>query len=123
MNKKEEVDLLNFINTYSSSSLSICDEMKELSAKVYDFISNVKSVQEESITEYLIWQWKKIHSKKSFLKHYKLHTKYEESTSGADFELEVWIVKKRSYLPFLIQAKKIIYNTNSYCKKSLNMNA
>ncbi len=105
-----------------SSKRIFCKEMKVLSKKVYDFIDNVPSVQEESITEYLMWQWSLLDKKIKFIKHKKLHTKAQEAKTGADFEIELWIIKSTTAIPFLIQAKKIIESTKSYCRESLNYN-
>ena len=101
---------------------TLCNEIKTLSEQVYDFIDNVPSVQEESITEYLMWQWSLLDKRVKFIKRKRLHTKKEEAKSGADFEIELWVIKSSTALPFLIQAKKIIKKTNSYCSKSLNYN-
>jgi len=106
----------------SSSKRILCKEIKTLSEQVYDFIDNVPSVQEETITEYLMWQWSLLDKKVKFIKRKRLHTKTEEVKSGADFEIELWLIKSSTAIPFLIQAKKIIKKTNSYCSKSLNYN-
>ena len=54
----------------------LCECHQKLVAKIKDFLINVKYVKEESITDYLMWQWKKIdklsiknkHAKNSFRK-------------------------------------------------------
>jgi len=100
----------------------LCKNAQELSLKLYDFIDHVSSVQEESMTEYLIWQWEILNAKVKFFKHRKLHTKIEEAKSGADFELELWILDEKNAVPFMIQAKKIIEPYKRYCQESLNYN-
>ena len=100
----------------------LCKNSKKLSKKLYDFISHVPSVQEESMTEYLMWQWEILNKKVTFFKHLKLHTKTEESRSGADFVLDLWILEEGKATPFIIQAKKIIDKYHKYCKESLNYN-
>ncbi len=99
---------------------SLCSETKRVSEEVYDFIDNISNVQEETLTEYLFWQWRKINKRVKFIERKNLHTKKEEAETGADFEIEIWLIKGKKALPFLVQAKKIIKTTNSYCKKSLN---
>ncbi len=98
----------------------ICKEMKKIEKLVYDFIDNVSAVQEETITEYLMWQWIMLNKKVKFIKSKRLHSKKEESKTGADFEIELWIIGTKKALPFLIQAKKIIKDTNQYCSNTLN---
>ncbi len=104
------------------NKMVLCRNAYKLSEQLYDFITNVSSVQEESITEYLVWQWTILNKKVKFFKHLKLHTKKEEARSGADFELELWILEKGKATPFIIQAKKIIDKYHKYCKESLNYN-
>ena len=96
--------------------------MRNLSKKIYDFMVNVETLQEETITEYLMWQWSLIDKRVGIIKRKRLHTKVEESKTGADFEIELWILHSGKAIPFLVQAKKIIKKTNSYCKNSLNYN-
>jgi phage-related protein len=105
-----------------SSKRILCKEMKVLSEQVYNFIDNVPSVQEESITEYLMWQWSLLDKKVKFVKSKKLHTKVQEAKTGSDLEIELWIITSTTAIPFLIQAKKIIVPTKSYCRESLNYN-
>ena len=87
---------------------SICSETKRVSEEVYDFINNISNVQEETLTEYLFWQWSKINKRVKFIERKNLHTKKEEAETGADFEIEIWLIKDKKALPFLVQAKKII---------------
>ena len=103
-------------------ALYLCRNMKILSKGIYDFITNVPSVQEESITEYLFWQWSILDKKVKFIKRKELHNKNKESKTGADFEIELWIIGSLIAVPFLIQSKKIIKHKNRYCKKTLNYN-
>ena len=114
----------NFIKSKKliKNKKSTCSIIKILSANVYDFIINVCSVQEESITEYIIWQIKKFNKSNVMLKNIKIHTKIQEASTGTDFELELWVIDQTKYIPFLIQAKNIKKETNSYCIKSLNYN-
>ncbi len=102
------------------NKMVLCRNAYKLSEQLYDFITNVSSVQEESITEYLVWQWTILNKKVKFFKHLKLHTKKEEARSGADFELELWILERGKATPFIIQAKKIIDKYHKYCQNSLN---
>ncbi len=94
-----------------------CTENIKLDNEVYDFIDFVNDVGEESITDYLVWQWRKLNAKFNYL-NVKKHTRhFENKVSGADFELELWILTKRSNLSFVFQAKKIIPDYNAYCSK------
>lgn len=84
---------------------------------VHEFISNVPNVGKESITDYLIWQWRKLDKRFNYLNLRKFTKQEENKKSGADFELELWLVGKRQYFPLLIQAKKFIKTYDCYCIK------
>jgi len=71
--------------------MDICEENRALENQVWEFIEYVDDVEEESITDYLVWQWRKLNDRFNYLSVAK-HTKQKENpTSGADFELELWI--------------------------------
>jgi len=94
-----------------------CNEHIRLGNEVYDFIDFVSDVGEESITDYLVWQWRKLNKKFEYL-NVKKHTRhFENKVSGADFELELWVLSKKNNLSIVFQAKKIIPNYNAYCSK------
>lgn len=96
---------------------NICKENIKLSNEVFDFIEHVDDVGEESITDYLVWQWRKLNKKFNYLSVEK-HTKYKEHNfSGADFELELWILTNNNAISFVFQAKKLLKNYNSYNSK------
>ena len=94
-----------------------CNENIKLGNEVYDFIDYVNDVGEESITDYLVWQWRKLNKKFNFLNVEKHTRHFENKVSGADFELELWILTKSNNLSFVFQAKKIIPDYNAYCSK------
>jgi hypothetical protein len=94
-----------------------CEENKKISYDTWDFIEYVPDVGEESITDYLVWQWRKLNNKFNFL-NVKKHTRqFENSISGADFELELWILSRKQSLSFVFQAKKLLKNYNGYTNK------
>lgn len=96
---------------------SLCDANKAVSTEIRDFISNVGDVKEESITDYLVWKWRELDARFHYL-NVATFTRHEESsTSGADFELELWLVHRRFSLPLLFQAKKLIKPFDSYVNK------
>ncbi len=47
----------------------------------------------------------------------KFKKKEESNISGADFEMEVWLVSKYKGIPLVIQAKKAVERYDSYCNK------
>ncbi|MEQ8908714.1 MAG: hypothetical protein RIC95_05950 [Vicingaceae bacterium] len=97
--------------------MSKCTENIRLENEVYDFIDFVNDVGEESITDYLVWQWRKLNKKFNYLSVDKHTRQFENKVSGADFELELWILTKSNNLSFVFQAKKIIPEYNAYCSK------
>jgi hypothetical protein len=97
--------------------MSKCTENIRLDNEVYDFIDYVNDVGEESITDYLVWQWRKLNKKFNYLSVNKHNRHFENIVSGADFELELWILTKRKNFSFVFQAKKIISDYNAYRSK------
>lgn len=80
-------------------------------------MSNVQDIKEESITDYLVWKWRELDQRFKYI-NVKTFTKHEENTTtGADFELELWLVGKNFHLPLIFQAKKFIKPYDSYVKK------
>lgn len=97
--------------------MSRCSENIKISNETWDFMNFVRDVGEESITDYLVWQWRKLNNRFNFLNVDK-HTRFKENTeSGADFELELWIVTRSQSLSFVFQAKKLVEEFNSYRSK------
>ncbi len=94
-----------------------CKDNIKLDTEVFDFIKHVEDVGEESITDYLVWQWRKRDKRFNYLNVEKHNRIKENKVSGADFELELWILTKKESISFVFQAKKIIPNRNAYCSK------
>ena len=101
--------------------MSICRDVINLSKEVFDFIDNVSDLKEESITDYLTWKLRLIDSNSKFnVLNINTFTRIEEhSTTGADFELELWFVLNGRYIPMVFQAKNIFHSYDSYAKKIL----
>lgn len=97
--------------------MSICKENKKISYETWEFIEYVSDVGEESITDYLVWQWRKLNKKFNYLKVKKHNRLFENTTSGANFELELWILSKKQSLSFVFQAKKLLKDYNGYTNK------
>lgn len=113
MNEEEEISFY-----VGPKSINRCLESKKISQKIFDFMIHVPKVQEESITDYLLWQWSVIDKKMK----YNLYNKTEESKNGADFSLELWIIKSSYAIPLLIQAKKMKSDEKKLCAESINYN-
>lgn len=94
-----------------------CAENRAIAELVYEFIKFVDDVGEESITDYLVWQWRKLNLRFNYLSVEKHTKKKENTTSGADFELELWILTDTASLPFVFQAKKLLKDYNAYPTK------
>ncbi len=75
--------------------MNICDAHKALGAEVKDFLHNVPNANEESITDYLVWKWRELDKRFNYIR-VTAHSHHKESTiSGADFEMELWLVASR----------------------------
>lgn len=95
----------------------ICQSNIELGQEVHDFLINVPDVNEESVTDFLIWRWRKLDRRFNYLS-VKTFTKHQEhSLTGADFELELWLVGRTQSIPLLFQAKKFTKPFNSYVRR------
>jgi len=96
---------------------TLCDCNKALGREVRDFILNVPDAKEESITDYLVWKWRLLDKRFKYI-HATTFTRHEESTeTGADFQLELWLVGRRVAVPLLFQAKKFLKPFDSYVNK------
>lgn len=97
--------------------MTLCESNRKLSEEVQGFLRNVPDVKEESITDYLVWKWGEIDKRFNYL-NIKTFTRQEESkTTGADFELELWVVGNTFRFPLLFQAKKFVEPFGSYVSK------
>ena len=71
-----------------------------------NFILNVPDAKEESITDYLVWKWRILDARFNYI-NVKTFTRHQENAkTGADFELELWLVGRSQCVPLLFQAKK-----------------
>ncbi|VUD69010.1 hypothetical protein TDB9533_04373 [Thalassocella blandensis] len=96
---------------------ALCDANKAVGKEVRDFIDNVPNVKEESITDYLVWKWGELDKRFRYIKTKTFTRQEENSTTGADFEIELWIVSRSGCLPLLFQAKKFIKTYDGYAGK------
>jgi len=97
--------------------MNLCNANKILAKEVKDFMLHVKDVNEESITDFLIWKWKEIDKKFKAI-DVSTFTRHQESTlSGADYEMEIWIVGNKYNYPLVFQAKKFRKQYDSYVRK------
>jgi len=95
----------------------ICKANITLGQEVHDFMVNVPDVNEESVTDFLIWRWRQLDNRFKYLSA-KTFTKHQEhNLTGADFELELWLVGRKKAIPLLFQAKKFIRPFDSYVRK------
>jgi hypothetical protein len=97
--------------------VNICDAQKALGSEVRDYLCNVPGANEESITDYLVWKWRELDRKFNYVR-VETHTHHKESTtSGADFEMELWLVGRAFSLPLLFQAKKLVKPYDGYVRR------
>lgn len=97
--------------------MNLCESNRAVSAEIKNFILNVPNAKEESITDYLVWKWRELDKRFNYI-NITLFTRIEESaTTGADFELELWLVGRSFHFPLVFQAKKFVKPFDSYYKK------
>ena len=97
--------------------MNICDANKSLSLEVKKFLENVKDVKEESTTDYLVWKWKELDRRFNYISTRTFNHEEESSFSGADFDLELWLVGRTHHVSLAVQAKKFIKPYDSYIRK------
>lgn len=96
---------------------SLCETNRAVSVEVRDFLVNVPDAKEESITDYLVWKWRELDARFKYI-NISTFTRHEENTTtGADFELELWLVGRRFHYPLVFQAKKFVKAHDSYVAK------
>jgi len=94
-----------------------CQAHKFVTNEVKEFLINVDGVGEESITDFLLWKWALIDKKFKSI-NVSSFTRHEESNvSGADFEMEVWLVGSKLNYPLVFQAKKFVKPYDAYLNK------
>jgi hypothetical protein len=97
--------------------MKICEATKSVSLEVKNFMLNVPDIKEESITEYLVWKWRELDARFKCI-NISTFTRHEEhSTSGADFELELWLIQRKFHFSLVFQAKKFVKPYDSYVAK------
>lgn len=97
--------------------MNLCKENKALSLEVKNFILNVRDAKEESITDYLVWKWREMDPKFKCLKVSSFTRHQERNISGADIELELWLVGAKHHFSLVFQAKKFIEPYGAYFAK------
>lgn len=97
--------------------MNICEANKAVSLEVKNFMLNVPDVKEESITDYLVWKWRELVARFKYI-NISTFTRQEENTmTGADFELELWLVGRKFHFSLVFQAKKFVKLNDSYVAK------
>jgi hypothetical protein len=99
--------------------MNICAENKAVGLDVRNFLIHVPNVNEESITDYLVWKWEEINDAAKFrcLNVGKFTRQDEHDRTGADFELELWILSPQPPISLIFQAKKFTEETQGYVSK------
>lgn len=97
--------------------MNICKANKAVSLEVKNFMLNVPDVKEESITDYLVWKWRELDSRFKYINISTFTRQEENTTTGADFELELWLVGRKFHFPLVFQAKKFVKPNDSYVAK------
>lgn len=97
--------------------MSLCDANKAVSLEVKNFMLNVPDVKEESITDYLVWKWRELDARFNYINVSTFTRQEESATTGADFEIELWLVGNKFHFSLVIQAKKFVKSYDAYVTK------
>jgi hypothetical protein len=94
-----------------------CQAHKSVTREVKEFLMNVDGVGEESITDFLLWRWTLIDKRFKSINVSSFTRQEESKVSGADFEMEVWLVGSKFSYPLVFQAKKFVKPYEAYVNK------
>lgn len=94
--------------------MDVCTANYALSVEVRKFIEHVGDAKEESITDYLVWKWRELDKRFNYLRVTPFNHDEESLTTGADFDLELWLVGNSFQISLAVQAKKFIKRSDSY---------
>ncbi|WP_124607270.1 DUF6615 family protein [Burkholderia sp. Bp9142] len=97
--------------------MNICDASLALDREVRLFMENVADVKEESITDFLVWKWRELDKRFNFIRVYPFNHEEESSRTGADFDIELWLVGRERHIALAVQAKKFVKRADSYVAK------
>lgn len=97
--------------------MNICESNRAVSTEVFNFMQNVGDIKEESITDYLAWKWRELDKRFNYLSMKTFNHAEENATTGADFDLELWLVGRKTHVSLAVQAKKFIKPYDSYVKR------
>lgn len=109
--------MIHIQNSLSLPYFCPCTTSITLCENLYEFMTHVPDVKEESITDYLVWQWRRLDTRFRYVSVNTFNRMVEHSTTGADFEFELWLIGSRTSIPLLFQAKKFIKPYNSYVRQ------
>lgn len=85
---------------------NLCYKYLLLDIKTIEFIYNVPTIGEESISDWLIWKWREIDKNFNYIKlNLSPFTKKQEAKNGAD--LELWIIMKIQLFHCYFKQKKL----------------
>lgn len=100
-----------------NGNMDICEANLALDLEVRRFIENVSDVKEESITDFLVWRWREIDRRFNYISVHPFNHEEESSRTGADFDIELWLVGRRHHVALAVQAKKFLKRTDSYATR------
>jgi hypothetical protein len=98
----------------TTTTIDICDANRKVSMEVKAFMEHVSEIKEETITDYLVWKWREIDKRFNYLRVTAHDHHIESKVTGADFDLELWLVGTTHHISLAIQAKKFIGQYGSY---------
>ncbi|WP_126536006.1 DUF6615 family protein [Aerosticca soli] len=85
--------------------------------EVKTFMLNAPDVKEESITDCLVWKWRELDTRFKYINVSTFTRQEESTTTGADFEIELWLVGEKFHFPLVFQAKKFVKLNDFYVTK------
>jgi hypothetical protein len=97
--------------------MNICDSNLALDLEVRGFMENVSDIKEESITDFLVWKWRELDKRFNYIRVHPFNHEEESSKTGADFDIELWLVGRTHHVALAVQAKKFLKRYDSYLNK------
>jgi hypothetical protein len=78
--------------------MNICNANRAVALEVKNFIENVGDIKEETITDFLVWKWRELDKRFNYLRVTPFDHHQESAKTGADFDLELWLVGRTHHV-------------------------
>jgi hypothetical protein len=104
-------------NVHMSNHVDPCLSVSTACWEVLQFLLNVPKAGEESITDFLVWRMRALDQRFRCVRVVQSTRMREHYVTGADLELDVWLVGTNFAISLAVQSKKLGGSTDRYVSK------